>query len=224
MSDTPTTKKKQKKKKKKADPFWPIVIILSILAFTGSFWLFYSVTRNINTKTFPTTDTPKWTAPSQEPISNSGTIMIGDGNLATPTPTPEMATPTPEPTPENSNEPEPEATEAPQATPKATPTPVATAAPTPKPSRAATPEPTSAPSDVVKQIAYRVQAGSFSSQEEAQETVSKLTAQGYNPSLITEGDKFIIQLGTFEEQDKALALAEEVIQRRFNVSVRRIER
>jgi cell division protein FtsN len=221
----PLKPKPEPKRKRKNDPFWPIVIILSILAFTGSFWFFYMLTSKINTKEFETTETPKLMVtpiPSDDLLS-SPAIMLGDGNLPSPTPTPEaslvpsqapaVVSATPEATPI------PEETPAAVSTPATIPTPLPTL--TPRPAVSAVLPPTTRPAQT--KPSFRVQVGSFATRENAQKTASELTDLGYSATVTEDAGRFQIQLGTYQDQEGALALAEEVTQRGYAVVVRKVE-
>lgn len=224
MSNQPKSSP-SKKKKKKSDPFWPIVIILSILAFTGSFWFFYMLTSKINTRTFPTTDTPKlMITPTPDVSLQPGTLMVGDNNSL------ESAEPSPEASVTDTNtltgkapvesSPSAEARSV-QSTPA--PTPVATASPRPTatPRPAATPRPTTTPAPAAK-VSYRVQVGSYSSREAAQSTATQLSEKGYATTLSEDNGRYRIQLGVYESQESALALAEEITQQGYEVVVRKV--
>ncbi|HEY9841312.1 MAG TPA: hypothetical protein V6D23_12705, partial [Candidatus Obscuribacterales bacterium] len=164
--------KKKPKKKKKADPFWPIVIILSILAFTGSFWFFYMLTSKINTRTFPTTDTPKLMLTPTPDVSLTGsTLTVGNNRGESPSPSPShsVALISSAPASTAPSSVATEATSAPTqvpATPLPTRTPAAIPTRTPRP--VATAAPTVAPTAVQK-ATYRVHVGSYGSRDEAQQ-------------------------------------------------------
>lgn len=223
-----TQQPKKKKKKKKSDPFWPIVIILSILAFTGSFWFFYMLTSKINTQTFPTTDTPKiMVTPTPEvSLEGQGSLLVGE-NTPLPTPTPEstaevIQAPT---TPQNT--PEPEAEEEP--TPPPTPAPTPTARPTVRPTPVAVP--TLAPPKPQSNKAttpaanansvYKVQVGSYASKSAAESAASQLSEKGYQATVVERSGKYTLQLGRFDSQESALGLAEEITQQGYEVVVRK---
>ncbi len=201
--------KKAKKKKKKADPFWPIVIILSILAFTGSFWFFYMLTSKINTRNFPTTDTPKLML-TPTPAGNAGGLGVpASGNATSNTGT----QPASSPVIGNS----PAAMASVQKTASA---PAATAVATP--ARTATPAPTAVATAAANTpVAFRVQVGSYSSREEAQQVSGQLSAKGYGPLIVDDNGRFRLQLGVYENEDNALALAQEITQQGYEVIVRK---
>jgi cell division protein FtsN len=215
-------KKKKTKGRKKTDPFWPIVIILSILAFTGSFWFFYMLTSKINTRTFETTDKPKLMLTPTPYQLEGETRTLDYGPVPTPTP-PEAISATPAQNQVVATS-SPEASQAPSEAPSAlatlapTPTPFPTRTPRPLPTVAATPTP--AP---VKNISYRVQVGSYSSRDAAQKAANELSEKGYSAVVSEEGGKFRVQLGVYKEQDGALAIAEEVTQQGYAVVVRKVE-
>lgn len=227
MSKQPASDKKGKKKKK-SDPFWPIVIILSILAFTGSFWFFYMLTQKINTRTFNTTDTPKLMVTQSPEISlESGSpYYIGDNkNLAEPSPeaSPELITQVsqaPATRPETLETAEP-AAQAVDTTPQPTPRPTLRPTPTPRP--VTTPRPTAAPTAIPKS-AYRVQVGSYDSKDEAQSTLNLLSEKGYSAVVSENNGRYSIQLGVFDSQESAVALAEEVTNQGYAVLVRKVNR
>ncbi|PIQ24950.1 hypothetical protein COW36_06230 [bacterium (Candidatus Blackallbacteria) CG17_big_fil_post_rev_8_21_14_2_50_48_46] len=215
-------KKKKTKGRKKADPFWPIVIILSILAFTGSFWFFYMLTSKINTRTFETTDKPKLMVTPTPYELEGGTKTVDYGPVPTPTPPEEgsssplqnqtLATASPEMASSPSAEPSVLATIEP------TPSPLPTRTPRPVVTPVATPTP-----PPVKKAAYRVQVGSYSSRDAAQKVATELSEKGYSAVVSEDNGKFKIQLGVYSEQDSALAVAEEVTQQGYAVVVRKVE-
>lgn len=221
----PLKPKPEPKRKRKNDPFWPIVIILSILAFTGSFWFFYMLTSKINTKEFETTETPKLmvTPTPSDDLLSSPAIMLGDGNLPSPTPSPEVSvSPTQAPALVTAT---PEATPTPESTPMAVSTPAVVPTPlptlTPRPAATAIAPPTTRQTQT--KSSFRVQVGSFATRENAQKTASELTDLGYSATVTEDGGRFQIQLGTYQDQEGALALAEEVTQRGYAVVVRKVE-
>ena len=221
----PVTKsgKKIKKKKKKTDPFWPIVIILSILAFTGSFWFFYMLTSKINTRTFPTTDTPKlMITPTPDVNLDGDTYMVGDNTRLEETPAPQnsdeliaVATTAPSTTPNTTASTAIEAS--PESTPRPTPTPLPSRTPKPSP----TPRPTATPSAIEKS-AFRVQVGAYGNRSDAEKASGKLSEKGYSTLITEENGRFRIQLGVFDSQESALSLAEEITQQGYEVVVRKV--
>lgn len=212
-SESPT--KKKAKKKKKTDPFWPIVIILSILAFTGSFWFFYMLTSHINTRNFPTTDTPKlMLSPSPDNGLTNSSVQLGDTNKTTTTtqtsPAPDKSAALISAAP---------ASTLPSAAAKS-PTPVATPAPTVAPT-AAPQTPASAPAATAEKTTYRVHVGSYATRDEAQQVATQLGNKGYAATVIDDNGRFRVQLGVMDSQQNALALAEEITQQGYEVVVRK---
>ena len=214
-------KKSKKKKQRRTDPFWLIVLILSILAFSGSFWFFYMLTSKINTRSFPTTDTPKLmiTPTPDVSLEGSGTYMVGNN------------TPLDDPNAKSSDQPVAvsTATPAPTATPtpQATPEPTATPTPTPQPTRTPVPTPTPKPSATatpVQKSVFVVQVGSYPGRDAAQQTASELSEKGYSTLIIEDGGRFRVQLGSYDSQESALSLAEEVTQQGYEVVVRKSNR
>lgn len=188
---------KKSKKKKKADPFWPIVIILSILAFTGSFWFFYMLTSKINTRSFPTTETPKLMQTASQTTQTN--TMPANDTLATIAPASALST--------DSQNTSPTATKESKSN-------------IPLPTAVPSAEAVTTTSDTAKST-YRVQVGSYTSREEATQIASQLSAKGYSALISEEGGSFKIQIGAYESQDKALALAEEITQQGYEVVVRK---
>lgn len=210
----PPSKAKKVKKKKKADPFWPIVIILSILAFTGSFWFFYMLTSKINTRNFPTTDTPKlMLTPSPDVALEGSTVQVG-GNRGETT---GVASPAASVSALATRSPAAVASAA------ATRAPVSTPVPTAVPTVAATPVATAVPTAVPAQTAsnFKVQVGSYGSRDEAQQIATQLSGKGYSPIVVEESGRFRVQLGVYVNQEGALALAQEVTQQGYEVVVRK---
>lgn len=218
-------KPKKVKNQKKADPFWPVVIILSILAFTGSFWFFYMLTSKINTRTFETTDKPKLMLTPTPYELEGQTRTVEYGPLPTPTP-PEELIPSASPSFQQqtviSASPEPVATVTPEpsvlATLAPTPTALPTRTPRPVPTSLSTPTP-----PPVKKFAFRVQVGSYSTREAAQTVANELSEKGYSAVVSEEAGKYRVQLGVYQEQESALAVAEEVTQQGYAVVVRKVE-
>lgn len=210
-----SSKKKAKAKKKKADPFWPIVIILSILAFTGSFWFFYMLTSKINTRNFPTTDTPKlMVTPSAETSLEGASMQVGNQQSTSQTPTassqtlisaaPAVST-APATSAQTSSLPSAAASAVlATSTPRATPSPLAMTTPA-----------TGARS------LFRVQVGSYTSRDEAQQIASQLADKSYPATVIEEAGRFRVQIGAYDSQESALALAEEVTNQGYEVVVRK---
>ncbi len=222
-----TQQPKKKKKKKKSDPFWPIVIILSILAFTGSFWFFYMLTSKINTQSFPTTDTPKIMVTPTPEISFEGesSLLVGE-NTPLSTPTPESTAELIQSQPlraETQTTPE-EVEETPPPTPAPTPTPrpVAVSTPVSVPTLAPLKQPVKAPavaSDA--NSVYKVQVGSYASKSAAESAASQLSEKGYKTTVVERSGKYTLQLGRFDSQESALGLAEEITQQGYEVVVRK---
>ena len=223
-----TQQPEKKKKKKKSDPFWPIVIILSILAFTGSFWFFYMLTSKINTQSFPTTDTPKIMVTPAPEISLEGesSLLIGEHTPLT-TPTPESTAEVilnqtvrteAKTTPEEVEEPPPPPPPAPTAPPR----PVAVSTPVSAPTLAPLKQPIkAAPVATDGDSVYKVQVGSYASKSAAESAASQLSEKGYKTTVVERSGKYTLQLGRFDSQDSALGLAEEITQQGYEVVVRK---
>jgi cell division protein FtsN len=223
-----TQQPKKKKKKKKSDPFWPIVIILSILAFTGSFWFFYMLTSKINTQSFPTTDTPKIMVTPTPEISLEGesSLLVGENTpLSTPTPesTAEIIQSQPVRTETQSAPEEFEETPPPPPSPTATPRPVAVSTPVSVPTLAPLKQPVKAPALASESSSsvYKVQVGSYASKSAAESAASQLSEKGYKTTVVERSGKYTLQLGRFDSQDSALGLAEEITQQGYEVVVRK---
>lgn len=215
-SESPT--KKKAKKKKKTDPFWPIVIILSILAFTGSFWFFYMLTSHINTRNFPTTDTPKlMLSPSPDNGLTNSSVQLGDTTKTTTT----QASPAPNKSAALISA-APASTLPSSSAAAKSPTPVATLAPTAAPT-AAPQTPASAPASAAtaEKTTYRVHVGSYATRDEAQQVATQLGNKGYAATVIDDNGRFRVQLGVMDSQQNALALAEEITQQGYEVVVRK---
>lgn len=222
-----TQQPKKKKKKKKSDPFWPIVIILSILAFTGSFWFFYMLTSKINTQSFPTTDTPKIMVTPTPEISLEGesSLLVGENTpLSTPTPesTAELIQSQPLRAEAQTTPEEVEETPPPTPVPTPTPRPVAVSTPVSIPTLAPLKQPVKAPtvaSDA--NSVYKVQVGSYASKSAAESAASQLSEKGYKTTVVERSGKYSLQLGRFDSQESALGLAEEITQQGYEVVVRK---
>lgn len=216
-------KKKKTKGQRKSDPFWPIVIILSILAFTGSFWFFYMLTSKINTRTFETTDKPKLMLTPTPYEIEGGTRTVEYGPVPTPTPPEEVSA---SPTLNQvlvSATPEALVTVTPEPSVLATLAPTPTALPTRTPQPVLTPVVTPTPAPVVKKSVFRVQVGSYTSRDAAQKVANELSEKGYSAVVSEDAGKYRVQLGIYQEQESALAVAEEVTQQGYAVVVRKVE-
>ena len=208
---------KKQFKSKREDSFWPIVIILAIICFTASFWVFYMLTNNINTKTFNTSEVPTLML-TPSPSTAPSTIVIGEGQNPSPSETPSgsvSATPSP------SRSPSKQPSKSPSPSISATPTATPTLKPTPSPSKTPVPKPTVAQK---KDVTYRVQVGSFGSRDEAQKTANELADLGYSIVVVEEGGSYHVQLGSYPNQERALSLAEEVTQKGYSVVVKQLKR
>lgn len=204
--------KKAKKKKKKADPFWPIVIILSILAFTGSFWFFYMLTSKINTRNFPTTDTPKLMLPASPSAGPEGTGVQAGGADTRPSGGPVGASTVASRSPAANASPARATQTASASTPARTATPTAVVTATPVSTTTTT---------TTQPTAFRVQVGSYNTREEAQQIAGQLSAKGYGPLVVEDSGRFRLQLGVYENEENALALAQEITQQGYEVIVRK---
>lgn len=201
---------------KREDSFWPIVIILAIICFTASFWVFYMLTNKINTRTFNTSEVPTLML-TPTPSTFPSTIVIGEGQGGSPSPSVSPSK-SPEQTPSKSSRPSP--------TPTPTPSPSVSVSPTPTPKPTPTPslEPTVSPSASKEQeTIYRVQVGTFTGKDEAQKVSNELTDLGYSVVVIEDGGTYHVQLGSYQSQERAVALAEEVTQKGYSVVVRQIK-
>ena len=227
-------------KKKKQDPFWFIMAGLAVFSFITSYFVFYQLTGNVETKSIKTSK-PIVVQVSPENTMPEKTIVIGDGQGG-PSPSPSTASVTITPEPSGglavvasvSSTPTIAPTIVPTAvvftTPTATPTlaaPLPTIRPTIVPTLIATPIPTKSlvavVPKVVKSTLFKVRAGSYDSRGDAEKKSKDLESLGYETSIIDEPEGSFIQLGSFKDQEKALALAEEVSQKGFSVIIRQIE-
>ncbi len=224
-------------KKKKQDPFWFIMAVLAVFSFITSYFIFYQLTGNVETKSIKTSK-PIVVQVSPEETSPEKTIVIGDGpGGASPSPSIESVTITPEPsglitssvtaspsslltTPSPSPSIDIIAS---SSAPTIQPTVVPTLAPTPIP----TPIPTKVAPTIVAKVdkvtLFKVRAGSYDSRGDADKKAKDLESLGYETSVIDEPEGSFIQLGSFKDQEKALALAEEISQKGFSVIIRQIE-
>ena len=209
------------------DLFWPIVGILSLVTLTGSFMFFLMVSR-VPQRELSRRSSPSPTASASEELKGRGIIVVGDGNLPTPTPSPE-ASPSPEalrpsrgPDTVPTDNPaqllppvQPAATLPPARPPvRVTPPPVRNQTVIP-PKIAATPVPPS-PSE------FKVLAGPYPSRSEAEAGSGELSQLEHAIQVQEDNGKFWLQLGkTFPQQDEALALAEQVVQRGHQVVVKK---
>lgn len=219
-------------KKKKQDPFWFIMAGLAVFSFITSYFVFYQLTGNVETKPIKTSK-PIVVQVSPENTEPEKTIVIGDGQGGSPSPSIESVTITPEPSVSiaASFSPLPTATATiiPSviATPIPTPTALPTVAATVKPTPLPTPVPTKTAVVVVpktiKSTLFKVRAGSYDSRGDAEKKSKDLENLGYETAIIDEPEGSYIQLGSFRDQEKALALAEEISQKGFSVIIRQIE-
>ena len=228
--------------KRKEDNFWYVVMVLAIVSFTVSFWIFYAMTSRINTKTPAVAAQPSVEMATPDPNNTvTPTLLIGEGiGSSDASPSPEAlpsaaASASAKPSPKPSASPslngiialassKPSGT--PSASPKAQPStsnlqeirtsPSPGAKPSDKAASAKPPTP-KPESDTV----FRVQVGSYADRDEAAKAAEELAGMGYNVVMIGDGDKTRIQLGSFSDQDKALHLAEQVTQKGYSVVVRR---
>lgn len=228
--------------KRREDNFWYVVMVLAIVSFTLSFWIFYALTSRVNTKTptvatQPSADSSPAPGTSEPTDTSMPTLLIGEGQGGESAP-PVVVTPTPRPTASV------EATLPVEPTPAASPslsgiisfaspTPRATATPRARASAAAdsalqevtpTPKPEAAKPESQPEVVYRVQVGSYAEREDAAKAAEELAGMGYSVVMIGDGDRTRIQLGSFGEQDKALRLAEEITAKGYSVVVRRTSR
>lgn len=200
-------------RKKEGDYFWYIVVVLAIICFSASFWVFYLLTSKLNTKNVVTTPSPVAEATPDPFATDRPTLLIGEGPEAH-----ASSSPTPMPSASPSASPSAKPSAKPSATPKPSEAPVAAASPEAAPSKA--PVPTPPPVEAPK-ANYRVQIGSFSDRDEAAQMAEELAGLGYSVMLINEGGRTQIQLGSFSDQERALRLAEEVTQKGYSVVVKR---
>lgn len=221
-------------KKKKQDPFWFIMAGLAIFSFVTSYFVFYQLTGNVETKSIKTSK-PVVVQASPEDREPEKTIVIGDGQ-GSPAPQNDTTT-TITPEPSGGASVLPSASLSPIATlvPTATPLPTATATvaikatpvPTAIPLKVATPVPTKvivsiAPSQP-KSTLFKVRVGSYDSRGDAEKKAKDLEGLGYETSVIDEPEGSYVQVGSFRDQEKALSLAEEVSQKGFSVIIRQLE-
>jgi cell division protein FtsN len=205
-----------------------MMILLALFSFVTSYFIFYKLTSKVDTKPLKTAKsiivkaTPEETDPGK-------TIVIGEGQGS---PSPDL-TVTPEPTESQQtalavtpsaalNSASPVATTSPASTTAPAPTvkPTVKATPVPTPVRTPTPVPT-APKP--KQAAFKVRVGAFDSKTEADKKAKELENMGYDTTVIDEPEGAYVQLGSFKEQEKALALAEEISQKGYSVIIRQLD-
>jgi cell division septation protein DedD len=231
--------------KRKEDNFWYVVMVLAIVSFTVSFWIFYAMTSRINTKTPAVAAQPSVEVATPDPNNTvTPTLLIGEGiGSSDALPSPEAfaslapslrpilkpsASPSipgiialtsakPSLRPSASARPLPSSSALLEL--HATPLPMASKAPLTAPSK-----PPAATTKGEGDTVFRVQVGSYADRDEAAKAAEELAGMGYNVVMIGDGDKTRIQLGAFGDQDKALHLAEEVTQKGFSVVVRRTPR
>lgn len=225
-------------KKKKNDPFWLIMAVIAIFSFITSYFIFYKLTGNVETKSIKTSKPIVVSAsPEDQPINEDDkTIVISNGQ-ATPVPSSESVVITPEPSGGASDKLissvaptviptaittvaptiAPTATAIPTVSPTTAPTPVKTIAPAP--SKA----PVSVPPPPVKAASFKVRVGSFDSRGDAEKKSKDLESLGYETVVIDEPEGSYVQVGSFKEQEKALSLAEEISQKGFSVIIRQLD-
>jgi cell division septation protein DedD len=221
-------------KKKKSDPFWFIMVVIAVFSFITSYFIFYQLTGNVETKSIKTSK-PIVVSASPEDTPIEKTIVIGEGQGGSPSPEGENVTITPEPSGGFSAKPV-DSSSSPSVAPtdsvavvtpivSATPLPIATVIPTPVKTLA--PVPTKVPvsiTPVQNKVAYfKVRVGSFDSRGDADKKAKDLESLGYETAVIDEPEGSYIQLGSFKDQEKALSLAEEVSQKGFSVIIRQLE-
>jgi cell division septation protein DedD len=236
----------QQPPKRREDNFWYVVMVLAIVSFTVSFWVFYAMTSRINTKTPAVAAQPSVEMATPDPKNSvTPTLLIGEGiGGESPSPSPEAslaantvqasAAPSLQPSASPSTSPstgiiafssaKPSArpSASPKASPSVTPLHEIKQSPAAMASKAPTADHNATKNDGDQ--VFRVQVGSYSDRDEAAKAAEELAGMGYSVVMIGDGDKTRIQLGAFGDQDKALHLAEEVTQKGYSVVVRRTPR
>lgn len=208
------------------DLLWVLTAFVVLILLAGSFIAFMMVTSvkpdEVKVSTRFASSSP---SPSDGALSDGQTWMIGDGHLPSPSPSPEAtpaATPTPVPTPEAT------ATPVPQAVLTPPPVPAASLAPPPiKP--ALTPPPIKPPTLASKAPVkppetggYQVIVGPYDNRGDADASSADLGDLGKNLKVEQEKDKYFVLVGdVFSSQDQALGLAEQVVQRGKQVTVKK---
>lgn len=185
--------------------FWLVLIACAGGAFWAGFWYTYGATLNVATKTPSDMSsarplpTPLPTATPAAPLSLTrateapgpiGTI-VPLAKLFKASPTPAAATPAP--------------------------TPVATVAPSTAPIGALSPVPTA---NAAATEIYRVQVGPFDDRDSAQKQVADLQSAGINAVVVFDAGHYQAQLGAFSDRGRAIAVADEVNERGYSVTIR----
>ncbi|MBU6430299.1 MAG: SPOR domain-containing protein [Cyanobacteria bacterium REEB65] len=186
--------------------YWSVFIICAGVSFGAGFWFTFRYTSQVNVRG------PAQLAAEPAPV-----------DLATPVP---MVTPQLVATPQDLFAGQPTLTPAPLVTltpaPAQTPPPEEnTLQPTGSPpvgdldsSDVSTPEPTPA-EDV-----YRVQVGSYDTQEAAESMVQDLLAAGIQAVVVFDQTKYHAQVGAYSSKDRALEVADEVNAKGYAVTIR----
>lgn len=204
------------------DLFWPLTGILALLLLTGSFLFFLMISRT------PTRELDRRSSPSpslEVDLSHQGAYIVEYGGMPSPSPSPE---PSPSATavlslPQASSSPEslelpplPVASLAPSIRPPVLPPPALPPKISP-PKLAATPKPVASAAS-----AFQVMAGPYSSHQEAESGSSELSELGKAVKIREDGGKFWLLIGTpYAQQDEALSLAEQVVQKGQQVTVKK---
>lgn len=227
-------------KKKKNDPFWWIMGLIAVFSFITSYFIFYKLTGNVETKSIKTSKPIVVSAsPEDQPMSEDDkTIVISNGQ-STPVPSTESVVITPEPSGGVATVKPLLGSTSPSSIPtvivtiQPTIAPTATIAPTLRPTLAPTslrtiaPVPTKAPVSIppapAKSASFKVRVGSFDSRGDAEKKSKDLESLGYETVVIDEPEGSYVQVGSFKEQEKALSLAEEVSQKGFSVIIRQLD-
>lgn len=209
------------------DLFWPVLGVISMLALTGSFLMFMVISRVPETRENPLVRASA-TASPEVSFEGQGTRMIGDYKFETETPSPSpSATPTQTAITRTEVEPVEASVAPPPILPAATlPPPGPAVRLTPPPIRAVTPPsikpPPAKTPPPVESSDYLVLAGPYDNRADAEAGSSVLGELGQAVKINENDGKFWLQVGSsFAQQDEALALAEQVIQRGHQAMVKK---
>ncbi|HEY9721432.1 MAG TPA: SPOR domain-containing protein [Oscillatoriaceae cyanobacterium] len=186
--------------------FWLVLIACAGGAFWAGFWYTYGATVNVATKT-PSDMRSARPLPTPLPSETPAAPLTltkattEPGPIGTVVPLAKLFKTSPTPT-------EP---------PTERPTPVATEAPTAAPTEALSPVPTA---NAAATEIYRVQVGPFDDRDTAQKQVQDLQAAGINAVVVFDAGHYQAQLGAFSDRARAIAVADEVNERGYSVTIR----
>ena len=180
-------------------------IVCAGASFGAGFWFTYRYTSDVDVRGPQDAAAPPLVPlATQVPLVTPQPVatpqdLFAVGPTSTPTPwsevTPEPLPPTPEPV-------------AAQQVPLQTPYPEAT-----EPVYEPTPAPT--PEDV-----YRVQVGSYDNRQDAESMVQELLNNGIDAVVVYDQSQYHAQVGAFNRRDRALAVADEVNAKGYEVTIR----